>query len=209
VFIVACLCIQQENTSENEAFWQYGLVFAVASFLLGATSGFYHASMKFIGQWMDNFGMYLIICWAFSYNMVRVAKSRKGLIFSATYSVLLLVFGLINILLPDIRRYSFFGMVLIYIVSQVVVDWRIKPNVLYRYWAASLGVLAIAFVFWILDNTGITCNPESWYQGHAIWHCLDGLSIFLLFFFYYTEKEKPSEYMNQIGAEFDDVEFEL
>lgn len=162
---------------------------------MGFGSAFYHASLTFWGQFIDNIGMYLIICWAFAYNMVRLnPKEINRVVFFVIYGGLIVVFGLINIYLPDIRRFAFFGMVLLYIISQYVVDRIIKPVIYYRYWAAALGSLATGFLFWIMDNNHHWCAPTSLLQGHGVWHSLDALASFFIFVFYLSEDYQPEEY---------------
>jgi hypothetical protein len=180
---------------DENGYWFFATIYAFALLFLGLTSGFYHASLTFIGQFLDNVGMYLIICWAFSYNIVRLnPKEISRLVFFIIYLALIAVFAVINIYLPDLRRYAFFGMILLYIVSQFVCDHFIKPVIYYRYWVGALLSIAAGFTFWILDIKKILCHPTSWFQGHGIWHSLDALSAFLLYVFYLSEGYKPDEY---------------
>jgi hypothetical protein len=186
------LCFRIEK-NEKDTFWQYGFIYAIASYFLGLTSGFYHASLTFIGQWLDNFGMVLIICWAISFNIVLISPSLSRIAFWVSYIVQLISLGLVNIFIPEIRRYAFASMILLYIGSQVYLYWKNIPSVQYRYWFGAFITLAVAFGFWILDILAFTCNPESLFQGHAVWHCLDAVTIFLLFYSYHTEQKGQVE----------------
>ena len=53
-----------------------------------------------------------------------------------------------------------------------------------------LGILAkaVAFAIWIMDQQGTLCVPDSLVQGHAIWHLLGALSIWLNFSYYRSER---------------------
>ena len=52
---------------------------------------------------------------------------------------------------------------------------------------ASLVSILIAASIWILDITDKLCSPTSIFQGHALWHILGALSIFLGYLYYRSE----------------------
>ncbi len=37
-----------------------------------------------------------------------------------------------------------------------------------------------AFGFWLLDQYGVLCDPEAWFQGHGLWHLLTAIAAYLL-----------------------------
>ena len=47
---------------------------------------------------------------------------------------------------------------------------------------------AAAATIWILDRSDVLCMPTSIFQGHALWHLLCALAIFLLYFYYRSEE---------------------
>ena len=47
--------------------------------------------------------------------------------------------------------------------------------------------MALAFLIWVVDRQRIACAPQSFVQGHAIWHILGALAAAALFKSY--EKE--------------------
>ena len=55
-------------------------------------------------------------------------------------------------------------------------------------WLALSGVtMGVARLCWDLDKARKFSGPESWLQGHSIWHLLTALSLFSLYLFYRTE----------------------
>jgi len=134
-----------------------------------------------------------VVCWGISYNIHRLnPREINKIVFLVIYLAQIVAFTLVNIYLPDIRRYAFFGTIVALIVVQFAVDHVIKPYIYYRYWLASLGCIAVGFGFWILDGKKILCYPTSWFQGHAVWHALDACSAFFLYVFFASEGYHPS-----------------
>jgi len=80
--------------------------FALAVFLVGATSFFYHASLTFIGQTMDVQSMYLLALLAFAVNVdaLRPGAPRR---FGVLYVSLNVALGVLLVTVPVLRRYAF------------------------------------------------------------------------------------------------------
>jgi hypothetical protein len=47
--------------------------------------------------------------------------------------------------------------------------------------ALAMGIMAFAFVLWVLDITKLVCEPSSILQLHALWHVLDAVVVWLLY----------------------------
>jgi len=41
-----------------------------------------------------------------------------------------------------------------------------------------VGTFAIGFLFWIVDMTRVLCDPNSAFQGHALWHVAVSCAVF-------------------------------
>ena len=52
--------------------------------------------------------------------------------------------------------------------------WRL------RYLAPAIGLVVVAFVFWLLDQFGCVCDPCALWQGHGLWHVLTAIAAYLL-----------------------------
>ncbi|MFT3710466.1 MAG: ceramidase domain-containing protein [Archangium sp.] len=154
-------------------------LFAIAVFLVGVTSAFYHASLSFLGQWLDVQSMYLLVVLALAVNLdaFRPGKAKR---FLATYVALNVTFGVLLFYVPAFRRFAFGGVILAVIATEVMLrraklrDWNAKPLI------AAAVLQGIAFVIWNLDRTHLVCDPTFAIQGHAVWHTLGACASFAL-----------------------------
>jgi hypothetical protein len=156
---------------------------AAAAIFLGATSAFYHASLSFLGQWLDVESMYLLALVGFAAN-VDALRPQAPKRFLPLYVGLNVVMGVLLLTVPVLRRYAFAGAILAIIVTEVLLrrqklrDWSLRPL------HAAIGLMAVAFSIWILDLTKTVCAPHSWLQGHAVWHVLGACATYALWRYY-------------------------
>jgi len=161
-------------------------IFGLFAICIGFGSAFFHASLSFLGQTFDVAGIYLLSSFIFLYALYRHYKLSLG------ETVILLI--IINLTLdiglvvaPELRRYLVGIMVFIGVVSEVRYLRNVKPNIEKAWIKKSIVALLLAFGIWILDITKILCYPESFFQGHALWHMLSTLSIYFLYRYYRSE----------------------
>ncbi|MDZ7343183.1 MAG: ceramidase, partial [candidate division KSB1 bacterium] len=161
----------------------YAAVYGGALVLIGVGSAFYHASLTFVGQFCDVMGMYLLASFMLLYSLSRqsLISQRQFVLF---YLLLNLVLGYFLIEAPELRRYLFGGL----IVATLVIENRIRPQKPRRenekFLRAAVVVLLSGFFIWVLDITKVLCAPNSWLQGHAIWHLLGALASGFLYLYY-------------------------
>ena len=164
----------------------YPIVFAAAIITVGLGSAFYHASLSFLGQFFDVFGMYLIGTFVIVYNISR-RYQLPALRGAASYLLLNALLAVALWEVPVLRRYLFAALIAV----ALWLEWRARSDqdrsIDFRYLSASLAVLALAFGIWILDITHLVCAPESLIQGHALWHLLGALSSGLLYLYFRSE----------------------
>ncbi|MEQ1737010.1 MAG: hypothetical protein ABL886_11485, partial [Rhodoglobus sp.] len=48
-----------------------------------------------------------------------------------------------------------------------------------RWVIAGVATMLVAYAIWVLDQTPL-CDPTSWLQGHAVWHSLGAVAMFLV-----------------------------
>jgi len=156
-------------------------VFLGALVLVGLGSAFYHASLTFIGQVFDVSGMYFLATF--------ILLHRLGPRWGVSPLLGVLGFVLVNAALmtaqvtaPSLRR-ILFGLVLL---SALAVEWR-GSRAGRRWLASGAGLMAVAFVIWVVDRGRLACDPESLIQGHAIWHLLGALAAACLYRSYEAE----------------------
>ncbi len=168
----------------------YGAALGTMAGIVGVGSAFYHASLTFIGQFFDILGMYLLASFVLVYALGRLNgwSDRRSM---AVYLVLNVVLTVIQIIIPDLRRYTF-GIVL---VVGLVIEWlywlRRRPTMTRRWLQTGLGIFALAYGIWILDNSRVVCAPQSLLQGHALWHLLGAVAVGCLFLYYASERSAP------------------
>lgn len=180
-FCVAALVIASEQLRRPAKALTHAeaICFAVAVFLVGVTSFFYHASLSFFGQWLDVQSMYLLAMLAVAVNVdaLRPGKPRR---FWATYLGSNVVLGVLLLLVPAVRRYAFGlalgGILVLEVVlrRQKLRDWPLAML------GGSAGVQAVAFGIWGLDLSHTVCDPDFALQGHAVWHLLGAVASWLL-----------------------------
>jgi hypothetical protein len=84
------------------------------------------------------------------------------------------------------------------VISQVIVDIVKRPwetGIEYYYWIGGFIAIGVAFLVWNLDQNGL-CYPNSIFQGHGLWHILNGLVCYFLYMFYRSEVLKPKKTEN-------------
>ncbi|MEW5737963.1 MAG: ceramidase domain-containing protein [Myxococcota bacterium] len=172
--------------------------FAVAVFLVGATSAFYHASLTFLGQSLDVQSMYLLALLAVAVNVdaLRPGAPRR---FGLVYVGLNVVLGVLLLAVPVLRRYAF-GLAL---GSIVVTEVLLRRRTL-RDWPLSMllgaaAVQGVAFFIWVMDLTHTWCAPDSLVQGHAAWHLLGAVASYMLWRYYRGSGQTMSRSAAPVG----------
>lgn len=167
---------------------------------LGLGSFLYHASLTHTFQKLDQTGMYFVLISATAYNMyklfpkIRFKKqlysSHKFIIIKAIVLMLAFFFYLwklpINIIFPL--------MVLTFFLTNFIVQTKLNHSVpIKAFIQTSFITLLLSYTLWILDKTSLLCSPTSPFQGHALWHILNSISILLVYLYYRSEIYLPEE----------------
>jgi hypothetical protein len=167
---------------------------------LGLGSFLYHASLTHTFQKLDQTGMYFVLISATAYNMyklfpkIRFKKqlysSHKFIIIKAIVLMLAFFFYLwklpINIIFPL--------MVLTFFLTNFIVQTKLNHSVpIKAFIQTSFITLLLSYTLWVLDKTSLLCSPTSPFQGHALWHILNSISILLVYLYYRSETYLPEE----------------
>ena len=159
----------------------------LASIIIGVGSAFYHASLTFIGQFFDVFGMFLLAAFMLVYAWERIYKLQPRITL-ALYLLLNAGLTWLQIAIPDTRRYVFALVLMVALLFEYYFRMKAKPQIEVRWLRIGVGLLAGAYIIWISDNTRIVCFENSILQGHAIWHLLGAVSVIFLHQYYVSEK---------------------
>ena len=95
----------------------YSALMGLASIIVGVGSAFYHASLTFIGQFFDVFGMFLLAAFMLVYAWERIWKLRIRTTLGM-FLTLNIFLSWLQIAIPDTRRYAFAIVLIIALVFE-------------------------------------------------------------------------------------------
>jgi type IV secretory pathway VirB2 component (pilin) len=165
----------------------YPAVYGVVTVLIGIGSTFYHMSLAFAGQVVDIISIYLLTSFMLLYNLSRTRRMGNGA-FVGYYLLSNVLLGFISIRVPVLRRYIFLALLVAVLVSEVVIRRKRRPRMNVAFMVVALVSLVLGCTAWILDVTRVVCSPESWLQGHAMWHVLMAAVIGFMYLYYRSER---------------------
>lgn len=159
----------------------FGLLYGCTLIFIGASSFYYHASLTYLGQFLDVLATYLlitlIIMRALSLKW-RWLKRWQVSLYLASNVVLATIMHLV----PDVRRY----LLALLLLAAV---WSLFSAYRWKIWASddraaksALILVLIAFFLWVMDNTRVWCSPMNVIQGHALWHILTAIAAIVCYF---------------------------
>ncbi len=164
---------------------RYGLLYGTALVLTGVGSWFFHASLTYVGHYLDVTGMYFIGAFLLTYGLSRKLK-QSATAFMLAYTGVLAPLLVLQWYHPSMSRYAFAGL----IAGAAFVEILLHKSL--RNWLFRGAMLSLVFGFgiWILDERKLLCWPQSCIQGHALWHVLTALSTHLSYLYYISERPR-------------------
>ena len=133
--------------------------------------------------------MYLIATFALLYSISQL-RALSGGLFVAAYIAANAVLAMLLYWVPVYRRPIFGLLVVAVLFVEILIRRRNGARAASRHLAIAAAIMGLAFVIWILDFTRTLCRPESWMQGHAVWHLLGAVASWYLFRYY--DGSKPA-----------------
>jgi len=198
---------QPANTFSNAGFVAAGLLIAAHRgtrpiktpmaclvVLLGPASAAMHATQSAAGGWLDMLSMYLIAGFAAAYAVMRHRHGGAGL-FAGTFVTAVALCELAGLWTRPIPVVMYagnaaFGLLLVAaVVIEVLIMRRGETTAPRGYAYASVATMLTAFAIWNVTKTWL-CNPNSYIQGHAVWHLLDAVAAYLLYLYYAGETNR-------------------
>lgn len=177
LFVAAWLWwFTRKDESRTLRFW------APVAFWVGLTSFAYHATVSFLTQVFDFWGMYFFFALVLILNLVRMGSLSKERMFPVLWGV---IFGLTAITVVVAKLglpvQGIIGVLLIgTLITEVIASKRASIPVGHKYLFGSLALITIAGAFSASDASRAWCDPSSHIlQGHAIWHviCATGIAL--------------------------------
>lgn len=165
--------------------------FGITAILVGVGSVLLHATLTLWGQFCDVLGMYLVG----SFLLVSALSRWRGIADRPAIGLyLLLCATLVAVLIamPEVRRWLFAVLLIVAIIVELGFARPLRPGVMVRFYLLGLLANAIAFGIWTLDQHGIVCSPSSLIQGHAVWHLLGALAMWMSFSYFRSERPRNS-----------------
>ena len=104
------------------------------------------------------------------------------------YFVLCVALTAVLVIEPEVRLWLLAVVRVFAIFIELVFARLLRNGALVRFYLLGILAMAVAFAIWVMDQRGTWCSPDSIMQGHAIWHLLGALSIWLNFGYYYSER---------------------
>lgn len=170
-------------------------LFGVTCVILGIGSGLMHAAMTSWGHKLDVLGMIATVGALFALHWARwvpgipVGGRRWPTWPVAGFlAVTISIYLAVNVhLFGSAGNTAYAGLLGIFGAGMALELFFGKTSRQHRWPALSLVSLALAFYVWNLDRAGRFSSPESWFQGHAVWHLLTAVSLGGAAIFYRSE----------------------
>jgi uncharacterized protein YjeT (DUF2065 family) len=164
-------------------------LFGIAYIAVGIGSFIYHASFIFLGEELDDDSMYMIAIFLVLFEAARIRKMSLRQ-FLWIYVSMNFAFEAIIYFFPVVRGGLF--VFLMFVAWGIELMARRKLSIYDEVQLtdqANLVFLA-GYIFWILDKSHAFCYPNSYFQGHAIWHLLTAYAGWMMFKAMDTEYDK-------------------
>ncbi|MCA2981005.1 MAG: ceramidase domain-containing protein [Myxococcaceae bacterium] len=179
VTAVVLFAVTRKETSRTERFWP------VAAFWVGATSFAYHASVTFVLQVFDFFGMYFFFSLVLLLNLVRLGKLSKERLFPTLWACIVGLTALTVVVAKASLPVQ--GIIAVMLLAGIVTEaWAtVTQKTQVRWFLGALAFIGVAGAFSAADVSRRWCDPaDHLVQGHAIWHVLNAVGIGLAYVHY-------------------------
>lgn len=170
-------------------------LFGVTCIVLGIGSGLMHAAMTSWGHKLDVLGMIATLSALLALHCARWIPSipvcgRRWPTWPVAgfLAVTISIYLAVNVhMFGSAGNTAYAGLIGIVGTTMAVEHIFGKTSRQYRWLVLSAVSLALAFYVWNLDRAGLFSSPDSWFQGHAIWHLLTAVTLGSAAVFYRSE----------------------
>lgn len=174
------------------------LLYSQVILFMGPGSMFFHGAMTEWGGRLDGLSMYLFILFVIAWQVARTWEwGQTG--FLRCYALLVAIFAAERVLGGGSTLAIFGAMVTCAALLEILIALPRERLVLRRRrerrldrrpLGAALALFALSMGIWALSDSGRPfCDPESWIQGHAIWHLLSAGTVTAIYRYLDSEVE--------------------
>jgi hypothetical protein len=176
---------EPENLLTTTVF--YPTAFAVVTAMLGPGSMAMHAAEMQWGGLVDVASMYVYATFLIAFGLTRsygLGMTAFLVGYGAAAGGLVAAQAFYSLWVEGV-----FGGLLGGVAAVEVLHWRRRASEIRRgYLLGAGGLFGLAFAVWVPSLTGGPfCDPESWLQGHAVWHVLCACAAGSVFLYYRSE----------------------
>ena len=179
--------VKSSNLNRMEQFPMLSVLMGFCFIYLSIGSAFFHASLTWVGQRVDmngTYGISIILASIGFYNVfyrVEFQNKAKNLIVMVLLLIIMLFYK-IALMVSSSVLIPILILLLLILISINYVQFRKERSLILG--ILSFVLIIVAIKIRTLDVQKVGCDPESWYQGHAVWHLLTGLSSFCSYAFF-------------------------
>jgi len=175
---------------------RYPVFMSIILVLLGAGSFAMHASNTSFGGFLDLFAMFLVSSFVFCYALKRWLQLPDLLIlfiFFIDVSICSYIYlSPFNNTLPylTVAEYAFILNLVITVAIELYLYKKRNTSIKFSWGIAGTIIMLVAFAIWNISRTrnSLWCNPESLLQGHAVWHILNAVALYIFYRYYVSEE---------------------
>jgi hypothetical protein len=189
--VVAGMVLMRRTGKPSAGRAGYPLLYAFTLLVIGFGSAYFHATLSFRGQFADVLGMYLLATVALLYSIGRLRPLSAATLVTS-YIATNAVLAMLLYWMPVVRRVVFALLILAVLIVEILGRRKRGTSSDTRHLKIAAAIMALAFAIWILDFTRILCRPESWIQGHSLWHVLGAVAAWYLLLYFEESAEEPT-----------------
>lgn len=153
-----------------------------AAFFVGLSSFVYHASLNFLTQVFDFWGMYCFFALVLLLNLLRMGRVSAARFFPLLWGAIIALTALtVGVAKAGLPVQGIIAVLLVgALVTEVLASKHATSPVGYRFLVLALVALGIGATLSGLDASGKWCDPTNHViQGHALWHCCTAVGVTL------------------------------
>ncbi len=168
--------------------------FPITVIIVGILSATYHASNNYLTQFLDFFGMFMMMSFLLAFNFKRLPIFKTFNFYSFYW--FFVCFNTSLFIGFDILNWPAQPILLVNTLPIVALDlfngFKEKRLHQYLYFVACVVFLVTAQFFAILDITRSWCEPENLFlHGHVLWHVFSSIGLFFGGLHIQRVSEKP------------------